>query len=146
MDQVRLGIVGACGRGASFKAACDAVPGVSIQAVCDLDAERLPDAAARLGARAQFTDYSRMLDEGSLDGVILGTPMPLHVPQAIQALEHGLHVLCEVPAGVSVEECRALVEAVRRSDRIYMMAENYTYIRHNVLVRELVRVGLFGTP
>lgn len=145
-DIIRLGLVGACGRGASFKAACDALPDVVIQAACDRDADRLPAAAERLGAREQYTDYGEMLERCDLDAVILGTPMPLHVPQAIAALERGKHVLCEVPAGVSMEECRELVLACRASSAIYMMAENYTYQRPNVLVRELVRKGLFGVP
>ncbi len=141
---IRLGIVGACGRGASFKSACDALPNVKIQAVCDTNAAELPAAAERLGAARQFTDYDQMLDQCPLDAVIIGTPMPLHVPQAIAALRRDLHVLCEVPAGVSMDECRELTIACRKSKATYMMAENYTYIRANVMVREMVRRGLLG--
>lgn len=143
---VRIGIVGACGRGASFKAACDALPNLEVRAVCDTNADGLPAAAARLGAREQYADYETMLDRAEIDAVIIGTPMPLHVPQAVAALARNKHVLSEVPAGVSVEECRDLVRAARDSRGVYMMAENYTYIRQNVLVRELARRGLFGTP
>jgi predicted dehydrogenase len=130
LGKLNIGIVGACGRGASFRLACEA----------------LPEAAARLGAAEAYTDYEEMLAHSELDAVIVGTPMPLHVPQSIAALEHGLHVLCEVPAGVSIEECRDLVAACARSDRVYMMAENYTYIRANVIVRAIVEQGLLGTP
>ena len=145
-QEIRIGIVGACGRGASFKAACDALQGVRVQAVCDTNAEGLPAAAERLGAREQFTDYEQMLAKAEIDAVIIGTPMPLHVPQSIAALARNKHVLSEVPAGVSVAECRELVQAAKASPAVYMMAENYTYSRQNVLVRELVRLGLFGTP
>lgn len=145
MKTFKIGIVGACGRGASFKKACDALPSVRIQAVCDINAEGLPDAAERLGAAETYTDYERMLRDAPLDAVIVGTPMPCHVPQAVAALAGGLHVLSEVPAGVSVDECRQLVEACRGSQGIYMMAENYTYMRPNIIVREMVRRGLFGT-
>jgi predicted dehydrogenase len=145
-ERIRIGIAGACGRGASFKAACDALPGVEVRAVCDTYAEGLPAAAARLGAREQYTDYDAMLEQSDLDAVIIGTPMPFHVPQAIAALQRGRHVLSEVPAGVSVEECRELVLAAHASPAIYMMAENYTYIRANVLVRAIAQRGLFGTP
>ena len=60
-SKLRLGIVGACGRGASFKAACDAMGDVAIQAVCDINAEKLDATRERLGARQQFTDYDEML-------------------------------------------------------------------------------------
>jgi predicted dehydrogenase len=70
--------------------------------------------------------------------------MHLHASQSIAALDHNLHVLCEVTAAVSVEECQALVVAARRSTALYVMAENCNYMRPNVLVTELVRRGLFG--
>jgi predicted dehydrogenase len=119
---------------------------VDIRAVCDVNTEGLDAAAKHLGAQEKYADYGEMLEKSSLDAVILGTPMHFHAPQAIAALERDLHVLSEVPAGVSVEECRQLVQAAHASRAVYMMAENYTYIRANAVVRELVRRGEFGTP
>ena len=59
-------------------------------------------------------------------------------------MQRDIHVLCEVPAAVNLEEARELVQVAKRSRAAYMMAENYCYIRSNVIVRELVRAGLFG--
>jgi len=70
--------------------------------------------------------------------------MDLHVPQSILALDHGVHVLSEVPAGISIDECRDLTRAAARSKAIYMMAENYVFMRPNMLVRQIARAGLFG--
>jgi len=142
---IRLGIVGAGGRGASFKAVCDLVPDVTIHAVCDTDSHRLDSAAEQLGAQERYTDFRQMLDRSEIDAVFIATPMPLHAPQSIEALRSGRHVLCEVPAAVSVEECRELVQAVRESSAVYMMAENYIYAKPIVVVTEMVRRGLFGT-
>lgn len=146
LQQLHIGIAGACGRGASFRTACQALDVVRIRAVCDTNREGLPAAKERLGADEAYTDYHDMLAKSDLDAVIIGTPMQFHVPQAVAALEYGLHVLSEVPAGVSIDECRDLVRAANASGAVYMMAENYTYRRQNVLVRELVRRGEFGTP
>ena len=137
------GIAGACRRGGSFKSGLDTA-GIRITAVCDVNAQELAAAAARMGAPQQFLHYEEMLDTAGIDAVIIGTPMQLHVPMAIAALERDIHVLSEVPAGVSLAECRALVRACKASEAAYMMAENYTYLRSNVLVTELVRRGLFG--
>jgi predicted dehydrogenase len=141
---MRLGIVGAGGRGGSFHAACRASGEVVIQAVCDINAESLEKSRINLGARESYLDYQEMLDRCSLDAVILGTPMPLHVPQAIAALSKHIHVLSEVPAGVSITECQQLVMAAQQSRAVYMMAENYTYLKQNAIVREMSRKGLFG--
>jgi predicted dehydrogenase len=144
-DKLNIGIVGACGRGGSFRVVLDLLGGVRVHAVCDTNEESLHHAAIRLGASEEYADYQTMLDRSDLDAVIVGTPMPYHVPQAIASLQRGMHVLSEVPAGVSIEECRELVAACRTSAGIYMMAENYVFTRPNMLVRELVRQGLFGT-
>ena len=142
-EKIKIGIVGACRRGGSFKAGCDAV-GIKIQALCDINAEGLDEAVKQMGAEEQYTDYETMLNKSELDAVIISTPMQLHVPQAIMALERDLHVLCEVPAAVSIDECKALVQACGKSKGIFMMAENYIYMKPNALVKELVRQGLFG--
>jgi len=144
-DRINVGIVGACARGGSFKAACDSLECLNILAVCDTNEESLDAARERLGATEKYTDYETMLEKSDLDAVIIGTPMQFHVPQAVEALKRDLHVLSEVPAGISIEECRELVQACSASKATYMMAENYTYIRSNALVKELVRQGLFGT-
>jgi predicted dehydrogenase len=144
LQKLNLGIAGACGRGGSFKQVLDAFGELRVLAVCDTNTDRLHDAALRFGAAEEYADYGEMVARSDLDAVIVGTPMPFHVPQAIAALDRGISVLSEVPAGVSVEECRELVWACRRSKAIYMMAENYTYMKPNILIRELVRRGLFG--
>jgi len=144
MKKINLGIVGACGRGKSFKIACDATGILKIHAVCDINEEKLEEARIQLGAVEKYTDYEEMLKKSDIQAVILGTPMNFHAPQAISALNKNIHVLSEVPAGVSIEECKKLVHAARKSKAVYMMAENYTYIKTNVIVREIVRKGLFG--
>ena len=113
--ETKIGIVGACGRGKSFKAACDAVAGVHLHAVCDINEKGLAEAAERLGAAEKYVNYETMLKQSGVQAVILGTPMPLHVPQAILALKRNIHVLSEVPAAVSLEESRELVRACRKS-------------------------------
>jgi predicted dehydrogenase len=141
---VRFGIIGAVGRGGGFVGAIQSHPNARLTAMCDIAEDRLRAAAAEVGVEHTFTDATEMLDSGAVDAVIVGTPMPLHVPQSILALERDIHVLSEVPAGVSVEECRELTLTASRSKAKYMMAENYCYMRPNILVREIVRAGLFG--
>ncbi|MDA0748716.1 MAG: Gfo/Idh/MocA family oxidoreductase, partial [bacterium] len=144
LEKLNIGVVGAVGRGGSFRAAFDAHPLTRIHAVCDVREELLSEAAEKLGASETYTDYEEMLEKSGVDAVVIGTPMQFHAPQAILALQQNVHVLSEVTAGVSVEECQELVVAANASKAMYMMAENYTYMKPNVLVKELARRGLFG--
>ena len=144
LEKLNFGIVGAAGRGGSFRAGIEATGAARIHAVCDIQEDKLPAAAEKLGASEMYADYEEMLDKSDLDAVVIGTPMPCHASQAVLALDRGVHALSEVPAAVSLDECRTLVDAATRSSAVYMMAENYTYMKPNVLVKELVRRGLFG--
>jgi len=144
VEQLNIGIVGVVGRGSAFRAAFEGHPAAHVLAVCDIQVDRLPQAAESYGAAEMYSDYEEMLQSSELDAVVIGTPMHLHAAQSILALERDLHVLCEVTAGVSIDECRALVAAAKSSRGVYMMAENCNYTKPNVLVRELVRRGLFG--
>jgi len=144
VSQIKFGVVGAAGRGASFFSAISANPEACVEALCDLNEQGLAETAARVGVTKQYLDYEQMLDDAALDAVIVGTPMPLHAPQAIMALQRGLHVMSEVPACVSLDEARDLVAGAQASRGAYMMAENFTYMRPNVLVKAIARAGLFG--
>jgi predicted dehydrogenase len=117
---------------------------VRITAACDVNADGLAKAAKEWSIPETFTAYEAMLEARVADAVVIGTPMQFHAPQAIAALDSGVHVLSEVPAAVSVEECRQLVRAAAESRALYMMAENYCYGISNVIVREMSRAGLFG--
>ena len=146
LQKLNFGVAGAGARGPSLARDLDAVDSVRVHAICDTDPELLDRATRLLGASESYLDYEAMLAESDIDAVIITTPMPHHAPQAIAALRKGIHVLSEVTAGVSIEECRQLVQVCRESSATYMMAENYTYMRPNQIVREMVRLGLFGTP
>lgn len=143
-DPIRFGVIGAVSRGAKFVTNLLTNPSARITALCDIQKEKLEASAARIGVGRTFTQAEAMFDSGCIDAVVVGSPMPFHAPQAMMALERDLHVISEVTAGVSLEECEKLVRTTRRSKGMYMMAENFTYMKTNVLVREIARQGLFG--
>ena len=143
IEKINMGIVG-FRRGKSFKAAIEA-SNARVHAVCDISEDALTAARETFGKIERYGAYEDMLDVSELDAVMVATPMHLHAPQAILALERDLHVFSEVSAAVSLEQCRDLVAACQRSRAIYFMAENTNYTKHNVLVKTLVARGFFGT-
>jgi predicted dehydrogenase len=139
-------------RARAFAAGIEATPDARVTAVVEPNAQARAQLAERTGVDTggQFADYEQMLDRARPDAVVLGTPMDLHVPQAVRALDQGAHVLSEVTAAVDLDQCKRLVSAVRRAQRTsgaqYMMSENYCYRKDVVLVRALAHTGLFGEP
>ena len=145
LERMNVGVVGSGGRGAAFREALEAT-GARIHAVCDVDEDALDRSRKELGAAEKYFDYDEMIARSDLDAVVVATPMPYHARQAVRALMHDLHVLSEVPAAISVQECVDIVQAAEKSRGLYMMAENSVYTPVNVLIGVLVRRGLFGEP
>jgi predicted dehydrogenase len=131
-------------RASSFFKAFQVHPDTRIVALCDVNEETLADVGRATGVTGLYTLYEKMLDEAKPDAVVVATPMQFHVPQAIAALQRGIHVLSEVTAAVSMDEARWLVQECKKSPAVYMMAENYIYMKPNVLVQAMVEAGVFG--
>jgi len=141
MDVVRIGVLGA-GRGRGLAKAMQWAPSAELAAICDASEERL--AAAQELVDRTYTSYEDMLQADDIDAVVVASPMPLHAEHTVAALEAGKHVLSEVTAATSIEQCHQLLEAVRAADAKYMFAENYCYMRPWSIVLNMVRQGLFG--
>ncbi|MEN6346151.1 MAG: Gfo/Idh/MocA family oxidoreductase [Armatimonadia bacterium] len=142
MDSVKIGVLGA-GRGAGLARSMSFAPSAELTALCDANEERLAAAVAKTGVTTTFTSFEALLDS-DVDAVVLASPMPLHVQHAVQALKAGKHVLSEVTAATSIDQCWELLEAVRSSGLKYMMAENYCWYRPWSVVMGMVKAGLFG--
>ena len=141
---VRLAVVGGR-RGGSFEAALDAFKDkVQLVAMCDLDEKLLASARERHPELKTTTSYEKLLEDPKIDAVLLATPMHLHAPQSIQALKAGKHVLSEVIAAISMDECWELVETVEKTKRTYMLSENYCYTRQAMMIKNMCEQNLFG--
>jgi predicted dehydrogenase len=70
--------------------------------------------------------------------------MLLHAGQALTALNAGKHVLSEVIAAATLDECHALVETVEKTGLTYMMAENYCYRREAMMIKNMADQNIFG--
>ncbi len=144
MQPMRLAVVGGR-RGANFDQAMARLgERIALTAVCDLSESMLASWRAEHPGIQTFVSYEQMLEKGDVDAVFICTPLLLHAEQALQALQAGKHVLSEVVAAATLDDCWRLVEAVERAGRVYMLAENYCYQRPNMMVLNLAQQGLFG--
>lgn len=114
-------------------------------------AERNRATARELGvAEARcYADYQALLAgeaerEDGAEVVAIVTPNHLHFPAALACLEAGMHVICEKPMTLSVDEAQRLAEAVRASGKRFVLA--HTYVGYPLVqhARELVSRGELG--
>lgn len=140
---IRVGIVG-LNFGAEFIPIYQAHPDAEMHSICRRDPAGLDKVGDEFGIQARFTRYEDMIHDPDVDAIHINSPIPDHAAMSIAALEAGKHVACTVPMGTSIEECRKIVEAQRRSGKVYMMMETVVYSREYLFVKELYDRGELG--
>ena len=142
MEKIRVGILGA-GRGAHM--GLDLIQcGAEVVAVCEIFPDGIANARKLLGEDIPiYSDFDAMLDHG-VDAVLLTNYFHEHAQYAIRALERNIHVLSECTANSTMAEGVALVRAAEKSKAIYMLAENYPFMRFNREMKRVYEGGSLG--
>jgi predicted dehydrogenase len=117
-ERIRVGLIGSGGRGqllaGQFKEC-----GADVAAVCDVYEHNLQAALAQASTGAKsYQDYRRLLEDKSLDAVIVATPDHWHARIAIDAVAAGKDIYLEKPMAHTIDEGFAIVRAVRAAKRI----------------------------
>lgn len=144
MNSVRIGVVGAGGMGLGHcRFVSERVPETVLTAVCDRHEDRARSAGEQFGVPF-FTSAEKMFQSGQVDAVIIATPHYDHVPIAIEAFQHGLHVLVEKPLCVAVSEADRVLEAWRQSGKKFAIMYQQRVRPENRVARQLITEGLVG--
>lgn len=122
-----------------------ASPDAELAAIVSSDATRARDVARVLGVGIA-ADRIQSLDPTEVDVVHLVTPNSLHAPQAITAMEHGLHVVVEKPMALDVREAERMVEASERLGRRLAVAHCMAWAPPVAHAARLVQGGRLGVP
>lgn len=130
--------------GMSWARVFDAYAETDLVAVCDLEPEKRDMAKQQVGVDTAYEAFEELVGDERMDAVAVFTPAPLHADHVMQAIRAGKHVLCAVPAAMTMGEAKALVEVVSKSDRTYMMAENWVYEPTVVRARSLYEEKKLG--
>src|SRR5580658_9194320 len=124
-DQINIGAIGINGMGWSDLTAALKVPGVNILALCDIDKnviDKRMDYLAKMNVDTTriktYGDYRRVLDRKDIDAVIIATPDHWHALIMIHACMAGKDVYVEKPVGNSIGECRAMMAAQQKYNRV----------------------------
>lgn len=143
MKTVKMGIFG-LGRGSAFYDSILLNNG-EIVTVCDINKEKLEEAKKYLGNDlATYTDFDAFLNHDGMEAIFLCNYFHEHAPYAIKALEKNIHVLSECASNGTMAEGVALVRAAEKSKALYMLSENYPFMKFNLEMRRIYRSGKLG--
>lgn len=149
---MRVGLIGTGWYGKSDLFRLIQVTPVEVIALCDVDKNRLADAAKLVSQRQKsgktpklYGDYQKMLTENELDIVLVGTPDHWHALQLIDAVKAGANVYVQKPISVDVMEGEAMVAAARKYKKVVQVGTQRKSTPHLITAkREIVDAGLLG--
>lgn len=143
---LRAVIVGTGAIADAHAQALRATPDGDLVAVIDRDLSRAQAFADRWGRPAVADSLDELLAAGGVDVLHVCTPPGVHAGQAIAALDAGVHVVCEKPAALSLDELDAMTDAASRNDRrlaVVFQQRTGTAAAH---VKRLLESGALGRP
>lgn len=141
--KVNIAIVG-LGFGAEFIPIYQRHPNANLYAICQRDPKKLNAIGDAFNVSARYTDFKELLKDPKVDAVHINSPIPDHAWMSIAALKAGKHVSCTVPMATSIEDCKKIVDIVKKTGLKYTMAETVVYAREYLYIEELYKKGELG--
>lgn len=143
-NTLNFGVVGCGYWGPNLVRNIRLLPDCQVKWICDLDIKRLHHLKSLYSEVEPVTDYQKLLDDKELDVIVISTPVGLHHPMAMKALEAGKHTFVEKPLATTVEHCRELVELADKQKKILMVGHTFLYSSPVRKVKEIVDNGEIG--
>ncbi len=144
-DTLSLGIIGTGSRGAGIAAELREVPGIQVTACCDILPGHLQNGLqyADKGARG-YEDYRRLLDDKSLDAVIIATPLYLHHEMVLDAISAGKHIYCEKTMAYNYEQAFDTAKKAGEYGGVFQVGHQYRNAPMYHKIKEIISKGAIG--
>lgn len=139
---LRVAITGAGGLGARHADNFANIPDTRVTLIHDCDEARARDLADRVGADATTDDAALVGDD--IDMVVVCTPTPSHADYVIMAAQAGKHVFTEKPMARTMEQGRAMLDAVAEADMTFMVGHVVRWFPQYANARASIQSGEIG--
>ena len=144
-DRIQIALIGAGGMGMGDARYALSIPGVKLVAACDIYDGRLTRAKEIWGGDLATTrDYREVLARPDVDAVIIATPDHWHARISIEAMNAGKDVYCEKPMVQSIEEGQKVIDAQKKTGRIFQVGSQYVSSLVYLKARDLIQAGALG--
>lgn len=143
-EKIRLAIIGAGSRARHLSRFLIKNPRVEIAVLCDIYQPSI-DSARKLVPDANVCmDYRKVLEDKSIDAIIIATPLNSHHPIAMDAFDAGKHVFCEKSIGFTIEECFEIYQKHRQTGLIFFTGQQRLFDLRYLKAMEMIHSGTFG--
>ena len=143
-EKARIALIGTGSRGQYHIHNLLLIPHARIVALCDCYEPNLQAAAALCPGAKLYRDYRKLLEDKDIDGVIISTPLGSHAAITLDALSAGKHVFCEKAMARTLDECKAVYDAYRKSDKVLYFCMQGMFDEKYLRGMKLLHDGLIG--
>jgi len=143
-DKIRIALIGAGGMGQGDARDAARVSGVEIAAAADVYDARLGRMKELYPSIATVRDYRELLARPDIDAVIIATPDHWHAHITLDALAAGKDVYCEKPMVQKIEDGKRVIEAAKKTGRIFQMGSQYASAHAFQKISALLKSGAIG--
>ncbi|MPZ16603.1 MAG: twin-arginine translocation signal domain-containing protein [Luteitalea sp.] len=150
-DRVRVAVMGVNSRGHQLARVFAQQPGAEVAVICDVDGRAMSKTIDHVRdltsvAPKGEADVRRVIEDPSIDAVVVAAPDHWHAPAAIMAVAAGKHVYLEKPASHNPNEGELLVAAANRSKRLVQLGTQRRSWSNVVRAMEQLETGVIGRP
>ena len=139
----RIAVIGLGKMGLSHLAIFSSHPDVELVAACD-GLSYLTGVLEKYSGIKCYNDYRAMLEEESLDGVVIATPSSSHATIVQSAIEHGLDIFCEKPFVLDPVQGSEIVSLVDSMQRVTQVGYHYRFVGSFQEARRIIQAGALG--
>jgi predicted dehydrogenase len=140
----RVGVVGLGYWGPNLLRVISEHETCSLACICDRDLDRLDQMQRRYPAVQACDDLDALLDDDSVDAIVLATPVGTHAELAEASLRAGKHTFVEKPLAASAADARHLAALARQRNLVLMCGHTFTYSPPVRAVKDLIARGDLG--
>jgi predicted dehydrogenase len=141
---VRVAVVGFGYWGPNLARNFATTPEAELAAICDLRPSMLTIASQRFPQAKRTTSYAEILEDPSIDAVVIATPVSTHTELAIAALRADKHVLVSKPLAGTVDEAEQIVNEAEECRKVLLVDHTFVYMGAVQKIAQLVESGEMG--
>ena len=143
--KINVGFVGVTNQGSFDLTETSNVPNVNVAALCDVDDNRLGEAAKKFPSARKFSDWRRLLDDShDLDAIVIAIPDHHHALVTMGALQLHKHVYCEKPLTHTVREARLVAKTAVANKCVTQMGTQIHAGSNYRRAVEIIQAGVIG--
>jgi predicted dehydrogenase len=147
MDDIRIAVIGTGRMGLTHaENLARRVRGAHLVAVTTSSEERAAAARRCCGQVSVYPDLASLLEAEKLDAVCISSSTSAHPDNVVACAQAGVHIFCEKPLGLSLDECDRAIAAVGRAGVKLMMGHVRRFDAGHVAAKEAIDAGAIGRP